>query len=500
MDIYSDHLDDHSVDTLFNSIGLSQADIKAYRDLFIQNNEKYRVKDFSAPFEKQHWVQRNGIITDELLFGHFIFKKQVSSFAYKWTNYMVIDLDLNFDILDRYDLLIQKFIQPSFLVQSSEAPIDDYPKPLSGGLHAYYLFENRHHTNRIIQGIKNYLQQQGLQIKSGYIEVLPTEKCSLRLPLHSIGYGSTGPNGSHLLNVNDPTVLLTIDGFSPTFKESLELMQTAKRYDFTGFLKFSDPPKSIVHVSKRISEPRMEMKSERPVTKGSRNEVWMEWVRELTWAGFTGDGIYNEIISRMGDPKWNHGSKDWINNRNKVLHEVRGMIRLNFNRKGSMWSDKQFEPKPLFYEFTPLGISEISFLFGKTLDPTTERYDIRKQQFIFNLLMLLKSKVKSGLKECPIASNVFSKLSTHQSTRNGNKALVEYAIEIGILELKEKYVWREMPSIYSFDKFQFDLSDIRFEDLFQAILYHFRDNKTSIRKHFTRSAYTRIMEYSNDKN
>lgn len=302
MDIYSDHLDDHSVDTLFNSIGLSQADIKAYRDLFIQNNEKYRVKDFSAPFEKQHWVQKKGAITDALLLEHFAFKKQISSFAYKWTNYMVIDLDLNCDILDRYDLLIQKFMQPSFLVQSSEAPIDDYPMPLSGGLHAYFLFENRHHTERIIQGIKNYLQQQGLQIKSGYIEVLPTEKCSLRLPLHSIGNGSTSPNGNHLLNVNDPTVLLTIDGFPPTFKESLELMQTAKRYDFTEFLKYSDPHKSIVHVSKRISEPRMEMKNERPVTKGSRNEVWMEWVPELTWAGFTGDEIYNEIYLEWATP------------------------------------------------------------------------------------------------------------------------------------------------------------------------------------------------------
>jgi hypothetical protein len=495
---YSDHLNDQD-DRLFSSIGLSISDINVYRDLFIQNNEKYGVKDFQVPFEKQHWVQRKGIITNSMLFEHFNFRKQISRFAYKWTDYVAIDLDLDCDILDRYALLIQNFMKPSFLIQSSEAIFDDYPQPLSGGLHAYYLFQKRHQTERVINGIKNYLQLNGLHTRSGYIEIRPTERCSLRLPIHSLEYNSSCPNGSHLLNVNDPTVLFTIDGFPPTFHESIMTMQVANRYDFTEFLKFTDPPKPIIQVSKNLSEARIGIKCDKPVTPGSRNEIWMEWVRDLTWAGFTGDEIYNEIISRMDDPKWNHGSNDWTNNQNKVLHELRGMIRLNFNRKGRMWSDKQFEAIPLFFEFTPLGISEISFLFDNTLDPVKKHYDIRKQQFIFNLLMLLKSKFKNGLKECPIASNVFSRLSTHQSTRNGNKALVEYAIEIGILELKTKYIWKEMPSIYSFEKFHFDLTDNRFEDLFQAIRHHFINDINSIRKHYTRSACNQFKEYWNDK-
>ncbi len=367
------------------SLGLSKNALNFYRDLFIQNDEKYRVFDFSVDFEKRHWVQKKGSITDEMLLDHFNFRKQYSRFAHKWTDYIVFDLDLESDILERYDLLINKFMKPSVLLQSSEAIENEYP--LSGGLHSYYFFQKRHQTSKLVQGLKNYLEDKGIEVRSGYLEILPTETCSLRLPLHTMRKESNCPCGSHLLEIDDPTRICNIDGFPLTFKESIEIFNNAPRYDFSEFVKLASP-KTMIAVPSSIKSEISRPKCETPVTKGNRNVVWMEWVRDLTWAGYNGNDIFNIIVSRMEDPKWNHGSKDWIHNRNKVIHELRAMIRINFNRRGREWSDKQFEPNKPFLEFLPLGLSEISFIFSQTKDLKLNRYDIRKQQFIFNLLML----------------------------------------------------------------------------------------------------------------
>lgn len=157
----------------------------AYSTGLIQAYKETYLNTFRAPFGLQSlgksWRtvnDRDRYLTDEKVRAHLLGKYYVGAVTRVYTKYVLIDIDAHngesqSEIWNRAERVMGAFggIKP----QLFNSP--------SGGMHLYYFFNEPVWQEMAIAYAKDVLNKAGIEVKKGYIEVLPAGKTVVRAPL-----------------------------------------------------------------------------------------------------------------------------------------------------------------------------------------------------------------------------------------------------------------------------------------------------------------------------
>jgi hypothetical protein len=354
----------------------------------------------------------------------------------KTSSYFFLDLDNKshptkfiLPLEERFTKVSSSFPVSPQIIQSSD----------SKGLHAYYFFDKSYLVDQIKPIIIRRLQRMGIILEDGQYELFPTFK----------GNGHRLPFGkdSFLLDSNfNPTHSNPIEGIDPFFRgihsHTLNLDEIMKEDENwencieeennfengtynniisnnidNNLINLSSLPSLPLHtdnVSSFLHLRAENLWEEGIQAFGTRNSITWHLICHCYWNGLDKDETYEKIEEWLYE-KNNGLSNDWNKRKDWVLKDLRESITRRFAYGGGRKA------------YLTIGdLKRMVLLIGD---------DLKKFQFLYDLLLYVKGKVKN--EHLSIPKVVFE--SFRGAGRNTYVKQVQFCKENKIIELVREY-------------------------------------------------------------
>ena len=244
----------------------------------------------------------------------------------KNTPYFILDIDVHSEEAaatrnSRVEKVISCFDEKPLMIQSSS----------SGGVHMYYFLDKSYSVEKVQEVVKRVLGTNGVDLAYGKIELYPSYKTPVRLPLGK---------DSFLLNNNLET--LGIEKKEATRRILEYRLETKNLFSLDKLdidTRYIVPRKNSTVVldnnllySNNVYTylPDTQSLWENGLTEsGTRNKAVMLLVDDCFKAGMSEDNAYTRIANWLAE-KHNGESKEWLKNPEAVLLKLKNTIRLRY--------------------------------------------------------------------------------------------------------------------------------------------------------------------------
>jgi|GEM_PF-646807 len=404
---------------------------------FIQSRFPYNIKlDENSTWVRRTFWSKQASLDDHAILDHLRGKHWVATFPGALTKYLCLDLDHSPDIEQRLHEVLKAF--PGSLVFQSST---------SKGLHVYYFLDRKVTIGKLQRLIKRRLDFFGIEIRPGLCEIFPQELRALRLPLG---------RGSFILDE------ITLTPLHETVKDGIRILRTKLKYHsvtelflpkeyFEGVSIYGIPVvyhpfavdiinnEEIPKVKRSIlgpkylqnkvtNDPMLPLKGKAfkdyidhvlrfgIETEGTRFEIQCKLIYHFWSTGLSEEMTFEKI--RNWYLSFDHNSKDWRSNRDRVLRGLKNDVNCFFRKKKGR---TRFQPR----SSTPLTTGDIKYIADTNAD-------YRTQSFIFSLLGYAKSN-QDKINALPLPKKLITKFKG--CTERTYQERINFCQSIGLIEL-----------------------------------------------------------------
>lgn len=336
-----------------------------------------------------------------------------------------IDLDIdhaNGNINDNRIQIIQDIFNPeSYLIQK---------RNLSGNFSVLFQCKDIH-ENRMHRLLTQYLNDNGLDVKKGYLEIFPSRSIGRRLPFggRCEDIEVYKPHGYKIYNewVNQEIPQTNnnkkqiLDNFFTLNPLDVETLNKGKKYYVIQGNKKeeSEIKTNIKKVKKLIIDFTYKL-----IAPSTRYDTEVKMIYRCYISGMNQDEAMTTCSKWYTDENTNGYSKEWKEDRERVLRNLRSHIRTYY-----AWLDaKQIKPIYIIKEKIKKMIGLSRKEYKKILKKVD--YDLHYAETLYNLLLYMKERIKYK-NHLFISHKVF-----HRFVHGSNyKEAMDKFIENGIVEV-----------------------------------------------------------------